>query len=289
MEQQKDAVNCFLDGVNVYEDRTVDVVKKVLDGKDHVTLTFKMEVVEPARAESPRRNHVFRTPDGFCDYLKKYGGEDIVVLADPISGTATAVLNERAVTGFEVVEFKPMLHPFWMPWEKAIYGGGDDYPVKPFARFIAGQGHVIKSPDPKQLFMLLSQVRLSKKVTVEHGVGSGSVNGVMVENEVKGQSSKQPVEIPQQIMIHCPMFWGQEAVDIMIDVLVDPRGEQVYIVLNSADAEAKKVEQIEQMLGDLTAKLPDAVVTFGEVNTVPWEYVGKETPTVQGSSYSRGR
>jgi hypothetical protein len=271
MTQQIDAINGYLEAAGVNAKRSVDVAREVLEGKDHMTVTFRQEIAEPKRSESPKRAHVFYTTDGFCAYLKKFGSANVVILADPASGCARAVLNETSPCGFETVSFEPMIHPMWKPWRDHLAFG--DLSVKTFAKFVAGQGHVIRSPDPKQLLMVLSQVRLSKNVTVESGMGARSLNGVMVETSVQGKSATQMVDLPERIVVHCPMFWDTEPEDIAVDVLVDVNGDEVNVLLTSSDAESKRIQQIETMLCSLVTGLPDAVVTFGNVEHEPWAYV----------------
>lgn len=256
---EKDLVNGFLDAVNSMQDRSVDVVKKIIGVKDHVTVTFKKEIVEPKRAESPRRAHVFSVPDGFCAYLQRYGSGEILVLANAETGVAQAVLDETSTVGFETITFEPKVHPLWAPWKRLIYA---EVNVRKFAKFVAGQGHVIVSPSPKMLLMTLAQVRL--------------LNGIMVESVIKGNSVTNPIELPDQIVVHCPMFYGTEAVDIAIDLLVDTYDDEVFVRLTSADAEVKRIEQIEGMLGKVADGLPNATVSLGMVHTVPWAYLTGE-------------
>jgi hypothetical protein len=269
--EQYDAINEFLDRVDSRAARSVDVAKSLIEGKENVAVTFKKEIVRPVRAESPRRDHVFNVPEGFVAYLQKYGSPDVVVLADPQTGRARAVLNERAEGGMEVVRFDPMVHPFWVPWQEQMKV---PQPVKAFAKFVATQKHVIVSPEPKSLFVLLSQVRLAKNVTIEEGFGRKSVNGVMVESVVTG-NPKMSVDLPETIGVKCPMFWGQEEMTIEVDVLVDGSGDRVMISLSSADAEAKRIEQIEAMLGAMEADLPEATVTLGHLDYTDWRYVSE--------------
>lgn len=270
---EKDLVNGFLDRVNSMQDRSVDVVKGIIEGKEHVTVTFQKNVMEPEREESPRRAHVFSVPDGFCAYLQKYGSDDIVVLANAETGVAQAVLDETSAVGFETITFEPKVHPLWAPWKGLI---GSKVRVKDFARFVAGQGHVITIPSPKMLLMTLAQVRLSKNVTIESGFGQKALNGIMVESVIKGNSVTNPIELPDQIVVHCPMFYGTEAVDIAVDLLVDACGDEVLVNITSADAEVKRIEQIEGMLGKVADGLPNATVSLGMVHTVPWAYLTGE-------------
>lgn len=269
MDKYSDSVNEFLDGFSLRSGRSIDFVKKVLDGREHVEVTFKTEVTDPVRAESPRRRHTFHTVDGFAGYLQRFGTQDIVVLADPKTGQARACLDETAPSGYEVVNFEPIVHPFWFPWHARL---GLYYTIKDFAEFVSCQRHVIVKPDPKALFMVLSQVRLCKKVTVESGIGAKSLNGIMVETEVSGNSVKARVDLPEVIVLACPIFWGDEPSEIAVDMIVRA-SDGVDVKLVSSDADRKRVEAIEGMMGSLIEKLPNAIVTFGAIDHAPWEYV----------------
>jgi hypothetical protein len=269
MAEQKDLINGFLDMASLVERRSVDVAQDLVGDKKDVKVTFQTKLTEPTRAESPRRCHVFNTVDGFADYLQRFGSHDIVILADPQTGYASACLDETATQGFEVVHFRPIVHPFWGPWLERL-GEYDD--IRSFAEFVSCQRHVIVSPDPKALFMVLSQVRLCKRVTVESGIGAKSLNGIMVETEVSGNSVKARVDLPDEIKLCTPIYWGAEPSEIVVDMIVRAN-DGVDVKLVSSDADRKRVEAIEGMMGSLVAKLPEAVVTFGAVDHAPWKYI----------------
>lgn len=268
--ENRDEINRFLEGHSEKVRRSVDVAKELIDDKEAMTVTFRTDVAEPVRAESPRRAHAFHTVDGFASYLQRFGAHDVVVLADPKTGVALACLDETASKGFEVVSFEPIVHPFWSPWKERL---GRYFDIKDFAEFVACQRHVIDKSDARALSMVLSQVRLCKRVTIESGIGAKALNGVMVETEVSGNSVKARVDLPDDITLTCPIFWGDEPSEIVVDMVVRA-DDGVDVKLVSSDADRKRVEAIEGMMGALIEKLPNAIVTFGAIGHAAWEYVG---------------
>lgn len=267
-----DAINGFLEQLARTHNNTVEVAKRLLDGTEHVEVTFKQEVVQPIRAESPPRAHVFWSVDGFIEYLQKYATNDLVVLADPTTGEMQAVLDETAATGFEGVSFEPLYHPLFGPWSDWIGGAPRD--IKAFAKFVLVQRHVIVEPDPRMLAMMLSQIRVSKKVEAATGFGAESTNGVMIETKIKGQVQSTVVDLPETIVIECPVFMDCEPVRMEVSLVVEDAGG-VMVQLISSDVEREKVAATQRMLDKVAGTLA-AVVGLGKVEHGRWSYVGRK-------------
>ena len=267
-----DAINGFLEQLARTHNNTVEVAKRLLDGTEHVEVTFKQEVVQPIRAESPPRAHVFWSVDGFIEYLQKYATNDLVVLADPTTGEMQAVLDETAATGFEGVSFEPLYHPLFGPWSDWIGGAPRD--IKAFAKFVLVQRHVIVEPDPRMLAMMLSQIRVSKKVEAATGFGAESTNGVMIETKIKGQVQSTVVDLPETIVIECPVFMDCEPARMDVSLVVEDAGG-VMVQLISSDVEREKVAATQRMLDKVAGTLA-AVVGLGKVEHGRWSYVGRK-------------
>ncbi len=267
-----DAINGFLEQLARTHNNTVEVAKRLLDGTEHVEVTFKQEVVQPIRAESPPRAHVFWSVDGFIEYLQKYATNDLVVLADPTTGEMQAVLDETAATGFEGVSFEPLYHPLFSPWSDWIGGAPRD--IKAFAKFVLGQRHVIVEPDPRMLAMMLSQIRVSKKVEAATGFGAESTNGVMIETKIKGQVQSTVVDLPETIVIECPVSMDCEPARMEVSLVVEDAGG-VMVQLISSDVEREKVAATQRMLDKVAGTLA-AVVGLGKVEHGQWSYVGRK-------------
>ncbi len=267
-----DAVNGFLEQLARTHNNTVEVAKRLLDGTEHVEVTFKQEVVQPILAESPPRAHVFWSVDGFIEYLQKYATDDLVVLADPTAGAMQAVLNEMALNGFEVVSFEPLYHPLFGPWSDWI--GGEPRDIKAFAKFVLGQRHVIVEPDPRMLAMMLSQIRVSKKVEAAAGFGAESTNGVMIETKIKGQVQNTVVDLPETISIECPVFMDCEPARMEVSLVIEDAGG-VLVQLISSDVEREKVAATHRVLDKVSSTLA-AVVSLGTVEHGQWSYVSRK-------------
>lgn len=267
-----DGINGFLEQVARTHNNTVEVAKRLLGDKEHVEVTFKQEVVQPIRAESPPRAHVFWSVHGFVEYLQKYATDDLVVLANPMDGTIEAVLNEAALTGFEVVSFEPLYHPLFKPWSDWI--GGEPRDIKAFGKFVLGQRHVIMDPDPRMLAMILSQIRVSKKVEAAVGFGAESTNGVMIETKIKGQVQNTVVDLPETISIECPVFMDCEPARMEVSLVVEDAGG-VLVQLISSDVEREKVMATRRAMDKVSETLA-AVVSLGSVEHAQWSYVGRK-------------
>jgi len=271
-----DALNGFIEQVDRRNWRSLDVAREVLEGKDHLTVTFKQEPIVPVRMESPARAHRFWSVEGFTQYLQKYATADLVVLGDVDRALIAAVLNEQAEGGFEVVTFSPLMHPFWKPWavllDKLV-----PLPIRDFAKFVVAQRHVIAEPDPETLALTLAQVRVSKKVEMQTGFGVQSINGIMVETSIQGQKAQmEPVALPTRITLDCPMFIQRPNVRIEIDLIVDLEGDKVVVDLVSGDAEAKAIAAFTEMIDEMRAALPDAKVALGRVEHEDWRYINRD-------------
>ena len=223
-----DAVNGFLEQLARTHNNTVEVAKRMLADKEHVEVTFKQEGVQPIRAESPPRAHVFWSVDGFIEYLQKYATDDLVVLADPTTGEMQAVLDETAATGFEGVSFEPLYHPLFGPWSDWIGGAPRD--IKAFAKFVLGQRHVIVEPDL--------------------------------------------VDLPETIVIECPVFMDCEPARMEVSLVVEDAGG-VMVQLVSSDVEREKVAATQRVLDKVAGTLA-AVVGLGKVEHGRWSYVGRK-------------
>jgi len=188
---------------------------------------MKRPIDLPVRAESPARNHTFWGLGGFCKYVAKYGKADTVVLADPTTGTIRAVLDDKADKGLEVIAFDAQEHPQWLVWKGLL---GKTIPVKEFAKFLLTQRSLIVAPKAEQVIQQFAQVRGSKKIEFQTGYGDGSINGVMIEVEIRGQQpQQQPVKLPSEIIIGVPMFIGQDSLEIRIGLILDAKGDCSYI------------------------------------------------------------
>jgi len=261
------------------QESAVEIARKVLgDGKDQVTFVIRSEPLPPIRVDSPPRAHEFHEVGGFADYLmRRYGAEggaDTVVLADIGSGTISAVLDEKATKGFEIVTFRPKAHPLITPWLQFL-NDAQGLEVRVLAEFVLANRRSIVEPDPRELVLLLGQVRASKNVTLEYGRGNLGVNGVMVETTIQGKSQTTPVSLPDMIRIRAPLFVETPEKTVEIDLLASAVGDATRIHVRgvSADLAVARVEAFDAFVAHIEKTVPTAVVARGRPDHGRWEVV----------------
>lgn len=267
----QDAMNEFLEDIEPRRPSTIELATALTEGRENLTITMRKPFEPPVRQESPARNHVFWDIEGFCAYLEKHGTSNAVVLADPTSATIRAVLDDKADKGFEIITFIAQPHPQWKAWEERL---GKQLAVKDFGKWLLTQKALIKSPKSDLVIQQFAQVRASKKVEYQTGYGDGSINGVQIEVEIRGQQpDKQLVKLPTSITIECPMYIGWPALEIEVELILDTKGDVVVVELYSGDADEKKIAEIDDMLSLVKNAMPDRLVSLGKVNHQPWQYV----------------
>lgn len=228
--------------------------------------------LKPDRQESPPRLHVFYGRPGFRDYLLKYGGEHVVILANPVLSEITAVLDETAQYGRELISFCPMLHPIIKPWVEML---GRELAIRDFVKFIMSHRRCIVEPDGKELVLSLSQIRADTAIELQQGTGKSAVNGLMVTTKIQGQAKAMPVDLPDVIAIRSPLFVGdEEPIDrIEFDLILNaPRPESVVATLTSSDLEQRRIEAFEAIVAELSDE-DKFLVGLGEVRYSEWEYI----------------
>jgi hypothetical protein len=244
------------------------------------------------REPSPRRTHEFYDVGGFCRYLKKFGGEGTVILADPARQRVSAVLDETASRGFEVLLFAPLVHPLFAPWAQALAptdgGMGDADPseispasaqmmLKAFLRFVGENRRQIVDPDGRALAMTLSQVRFGRKVELAQGFGAKSVNGLMVETAIQagGAGRMEPVDLPETLVIKCPLYVATSERKLEIDLALEANEQQgVLVTLSSGDVPVVRVAVFEEMLDVVRREVGDKMtVALGCPRHGDWKYL----------------
>jgi hypothetical protein len=276
-EERQDAINEHLESAVERAPTTVEVIKKLTEGgkAEKYTVTLVRQFEPPQRAETPARDHTFFSLNGLAEYLADSGTSNLLVLAEADSGEMTAVLDEDEPSGLEAIRFKPTLHPLYSPWAKAY---NKPMPIKEFARFVMANRRTVVEPDVESLLHSLTQITVSRKVTINDGVGPHTLNGVMVETKIQGNTSEEPVDLPNNLVIEVPMFLEGRTLSIDVDLMLETDEDGgVFATLLSSDAEHKRVLAIEAMLKDLreklTDKLSEPVISLGKVHYADWKYV----------------
>jgi hypothetical protein len=249
----------------------LDIARDTLpDGQKKISLAIgnrklnNEQPPDPVKAPSPRRAHTFHDVLGFADYINKYGSETTVVLADPEQEIMQAVINEKADRGFEVLTFKPLSHPLFEPWEQLLENAAPS-PIRAFVDFVARNRRTIIEPDGRELLLLMSQIRVSRKVEIAQGEKTHSINGVMVESNVQGTNAKNElVELPEVIQVRVPIYAATDPRVFEVDVTVigtEDRGAMVRVV--AGDLINAKTALFEGFIGEVRELTKDTKITLG--------------------------
>lgn len=248
-------------------------------GKSVKTIEVKRRALQPepvippvekdiARARA--RAHVFNDITTFAGYLKREASAvGAVILANVDERVITAVLDENDETDNESVNFSAIEHPLFVPWGRLL---NQPISVLEFALFCMQHRRAIIEPDGRELAMTFSQVKMSKAVTVQTGMGKKSLNGVMVDVEIAGERKGMVVDLPETITINVPLFVGTTPQRIEIDLLVTNRGDNVVVYATAASVEEQRIYAFEEMVGTL-ADATGMLVGLGAVKTRDWALV----------------
>jgi hypothetical protein len=282
-DQPRTSIEEFIRKVNKGEENAVDLAQKIRqDGSEQITVALQNRQLQPEpprpplRAESPRRCHTFHDVETFAAYLAKYKTQDTVVLADVPSLLILATLDEKAEDGFETIALRPAIHPLFEPWqellERAKDEEGEPLTVEAFAEFVMTNRRAVVAPDARELVMVLSQIKASKKITIDRGRGMKSINGVVIEVSIQGQLKSEIVDLPDSLTLAVPLFIRTDPQQIEIDLLAVAGATEVYMRAVSADVEQAKVAAFEQMLAECRA-IEGVVVGTGHPQTAAWDYL----------------
>jgi len=290
--QNGDAVQIkdLLKQVVAGNETAIEFAQNVLgDGTKAITVKLNGRQVNPEPPElpvlnrSPRRLHQFQGIDGFIAYLKKFGGADTVVLADVSSETMSAVLDENAKVGFEIIAFKPVLHPVFAPFAAIL---GKAQPLRAMVDFLSSNRTAISAllvnNEPqgtgRDLVRVLSQIKVSRGVEMWQGQGASSINGLKVTLNIAGESKERTLEMPEQILVDAPLYVSDAKRQFTLDVLVDAdEKDGVTVKLTSGDLIQQRTEAFEGYCERLTKELAGTcTVGLGQPAYSHWETL---TPT----------
>lgn len=262
------------------EETAFEVLRETLgDGDDaHSQATVRVQrrrlqpepPNEPIKAPSPKRAHLFHDAAAMIAYLGKYRTADTVILADAVEGIVSAVIDEKAERGFEVVMFTPQRHPLFTPWLDRL---GQWMTMRAAIEFLLDNRRTVIDPDGKQFARDLSQIKVAQKIDWMQGLGTHSINGVMVETTINGKKSSDPVELPEEITIEVPMYVGCDPLPLTFDVSIDFSDKTgVMLRISSPDVRAKACQQFDQFARLIADALnEDCVVGLGSARHAQWE------------------
>ena len=281
----KNVLSEFLREVKVGQENVLDVSREVLgEGKDKITFAVQNRVLQPEpplppeRVESPPRQHVFHTAESAAAYLAAgYASEHTVALADAVAQRIGITLDERAIGGVEVCSVTPVLHPIFEPWAVLMKQGPLD--LREAVSFLQQHRREIIEPAGRELALDLGQIKASTEIEAHFGTpgkGRDAINGLMVTTRIKGQDQTSPVDLPEFIIIECPLFVGSVARRIEIDLtMAATEAGAVVVMFTSTALTAAVMEEFNAMLDTLAAKLPEGgVAALGRVSYgAGWDYL----------------
>lgn len=267
-EERQKPFTDFLKALDPGEENAVRFVSEVVGDNKQLTVTFEQPTIAPPRRESQARAHTFQTVDSLIRYAQAFVKEDCVVLADFSQGEITMAINEKATNGREILRCIPQTHPTFAAWSNLLEAR---MAIGVMAQFMQAHRRRVIKPDGPELALTLSQVRLSKKVTVDKGCGRRAVNGLTCETHITGGPNTELIEIPETITVRMPFFVGEPNVDYDVDIILAEQENQVYAHLSSPDVSDKQLAEWER----LVARIEDAlhgVVGLGRLHYEKWDY-----------------
>jgi uncharacterized protein YfdQ (DUF2303 family) len=255
-------------------DTVLDVIDQIGGGKSLTVSQRKLlpEIRPPQRSESPARQHVLMTPDAVIAYLQAHRTEHTAVLLDATTMSGSIVLDETADDQYEVIGFKPTKHPLLAEWEAVINKKVD---VTAFAEFLLAHRRQIINPDGRTVAMIFAQVRADKTTTIHKGTGSQAINGVVVEVKLGAGSNVKSaaVELPDSITIMVPLFVGQAARDIQLDLLVCEANDKVLVLTSASGVAEAMFDEFLAMAKAIEDANVAEVVALGKVGYGEWHYL----------------
>jgi hypothetical protein len=276
------------------------LIRRVTEGQEtvfdvapgHLTVTRRKlnpePPMEPVHAEAQARGHQFHTHLSLADYLVRYGSSRTVVYADQPAGVIYAVLDEEPGStesvvaeeihggvshSREVLTCVPQVHPLWAPWAEI---SGQHVAMDDFVDLVSKHRRVIVEPSGRALVFTLSQIRIAVSLEVQKGRGRESINGLMVTTSVEGRTSQEAVPFPDQIKVRAPMFVGQPAFDVELDLTVTAsRDGKAFVHVSAGTVDEAKERAFEAMVDKLREALKEkrCVVTLGKPQQVDWKYL----------------
>lgn len=273
-EDGVDILNSFVGKVGEGNKTLLEIVKDELGDNNNITLTVKNQKVLPEapkampKMASPKRAHVFHDAKGFGAYITKYKTEDTVVLVNVDQQTAYAVINEKADKGFEIITMKPVMHPLFRPWVEMF--NRNNIIIKSFADFLRANRRVITVPVGIELVQMLTQIKVSRKITLHRGTGTHSLNGITCEMDIVGSKpEKKELALPDSMKIKVPMYLSTDPVELEIDLNIDADDNNIYVTCTCPDVMPRRIDAFDNMLKEIEA-IEKVTVALGTPNHEVW-------------------
>jgi hypothetical protein len=279
-----------MSGVQTADKLVSDVLRKLTSGKetlfdvqdcvdelgDFSRISIGLRDLEPIHnereiARADARSHVFQSLKAFCLYLSRESKlEHSVVLADVSSSKITAVLDEDEEGDRETISFSATPHPLFAPWAALL---NKPIRVLDFALHVMQHRSSVLEPDGRELALMFSQIKASKNITKRVGIGSKSLNGVMVELQIGSEKHSAEVDLPESITISAPIYLDTEPVEIVLDLLVtESQQGDLVVFLTASVLEQTRLDVFNSMVGRIEEET-GLIVGLGVISHRPWKLV----------------
>lgn len=267
MPVDEDALNVHLIGFDDHYINSVDVAKRILDGKEQMEVAFKRVLMPDVRKESPARAHVFASIKEFIVYVQLHGGPNSLGLVgwDREHWSLSLTLDETKSEGFETIMYRPTYHPLIVPWI------GCEMTAQDFYEFVVANKSVIIKPTEDEVINAFRQVQIAKKMEVSAGTGQNCRNGITIETTIARDVQNRMVPLPDVITIECPLFIDGQAETHEVDLIVKEKSEKVYVktLFPIRETQFKKFTEVMEVLKQA---LPEITIGAGAINTTDWRY-----------------
>lgn len=277
--QDQSVISDALRNVPEGEENVITIIRDVGKSGKTSTVTLQRKQIEPlapVRSESPRRAHLFHSAEGMGEYLKKFGTKNTVVLGDVNEGVIYAVLDEKAEKGFEVIQFRPVVHPLWKPWEELVTERKIE--LDDFVDFLMFNRKAITEPAGMELIHIMSQVKASTSIEMHRGRGNESLNGILVKTQIQSEEKEDVVDLPTIIELSIPIYVGTEERFVGLDITLQTRSAEpnkIWVFVTTGDLVQAKVDCFMQMFDQVKAADTNGywIVSLGFTGHQAWDYV----------------
>lgn len=214
-------------------------------------------------------SHRFDEIQGFIGYLERYGASgDMVIMVDPATGAATAVLAEMldeppvAEARTVRITYSPTLSP-----------EAKRLPTKPmtpaqFVAFLRRNRASILWPDSSTVSALIAELRVCSRATVYAGKASGQ----LLQVEARGGNESAPVEIPEAITLAIRLHMEDvKPVEVSMPVELVATNDGALVEVNGDGIEAAREAHARFVYVTVCQTFGSAaVVAWGAYQRVEW-------------------
>lgn len=261
--------------VDENEASSVSLVQELLDGDSgKVEVVLKRTKTMPERMESPARDHIFHDVAGFTRFVDANKTERTIVFASVEAVVISAVLNDEAKHGFEVVALRPPYDPKFKLLDNTLLD--QVLPIADFAQAVMRNRGIIKGSGEKSaqnIAMIMQQITVASETKQYIGDGKTAVNGLITTTKITagGPEAESQLQIPDSFEVEVPIYLNTAAKKFGIDITISTKHGAVMAVVDCPELEVKKYEVFSEMIAGV-GKLDGVSVVYGTPRTTSWKY-----------------